>query len=970
MIQLEYDYIERTLTQAGYDVTLLRGEHEIVSHLMKLVTPIHWLPVELLVLVFSFVPDEQFENLTQTCHKWKDVALSMLAPLKLTSWTSFDEVETLLYRGNGLLSVTIDPLSDVKDHPIGLLETDRYAALVFAASTSLSRWRTLEIISLPDSQQINALFGEQGNTIDTVSMNSLKSLSIPMHHDTSSFLDRLLPSIGATISDHLTHMNICSAQSMSYLAQSHCARLFTHLTSFKCFLPRTDEVIDILPHFRHLESLDVSGFRFPTYAADVELRLAKTLRQISLSGVSVGWMSHREFPQLESCTIISPPVSDTIPITSIPRGKKLVFEGPRFDPIRKFHIPTACALTLRSTQWCKSRGNEQLSRLWGAVPNEGILNPTSLHLHVNCGNDQLLQALCFMPVLKELVLELDRPTALGRRFFMGFLTPTSEITCPRTRAGKSRAELRVCPLLEVMGLKYRRWFRPGEVNEIPALVAMAHSDARDRKVRIWVEKSIADQERVEIGRTEISATALYSLGLLRFVNGKKPPSRVVNEMVKASLAVLNPMGFKFNDAETMIHFSPSIYPCVFQHLRVFSLRTDIDQRVLLQAVPHFEHLEEMHLKRFSPSSPNPHLPLLRTLKKMQLGTTSLPWMEGCIFVKLADVAIGHIEKDASGQFQCVRVPMCKSASFPQSLSSELISGFKMPCLLNLQLHRQDSDQTGAWHCPSTLQFKLHTASFYCVRPEVLRDFLALQPDLEVLQIKGLMHPCQSARGLTIVLDSLVSCQNVSSPDDLDQSNQETLRQELHFCPKLRELKLELADKWGREWQQEYEQECAQVQDIKWKRQHEGRLLLLMWQAAEAFVRMREEQGEQDMREEQDVQSVQAEREFLELHRSLPQGWRETQLEPWKGLQIPAWEQVKRERACARVWMQEVKLRLGFESANWESSGLRLCHNLMVRRKANGCPLQRCQITVGSWQMEITGESAGMPGLKFLDVGDV
>ena len=942
IIELEYGYIERTLTQAGDDVTLLRGEYDIVSHLTGLVTPIYWLPVELLGLVFSFVPDDQFENLMRTCHKWREIALSMLAPLKLTSWTSLEEVKAILDRGNGLLSVTIDPLSDAKDRPIGSLETERYVALVLVASTSVLRWRNLDILSLPDPQQTNALFGEKSHTVDTVPMNRLRSLSIPTHHDTSPFLDRLLPSIGATISDQLTNMHICSAQAMSYLAQLHCAKAFTSLTSFKCFLPRTDEVIDILPHFRQLESLNVSGFRFPTYAADVELPLAKTLRKISMNGVPIGWMSHRDFPQLESCIIISPPVPDTIPITSIPGCRELVFEGPRFDPIRRFRISTTCTLTLRSTQWSKSRGNWQLSQLWGAVPNEEIFRPMSLHLHLTCGSEQLLRALSFMPELKELVLELDRPTALGRQFFMGFLTPTPQTTCPRKRAGVSRAPLRVCPLLEVMGLKYRRWFRPGEVNEMPALVALTYLDARDRKIRIWVEKSLANQERVEIGRTlQISASNMCSLGLLQFVNGEPPPSRAVTTMIEASMGVLNPMSIKFNDAETMIHFSPSIYACVFQHLRAFSLCIDIDQGVLLKAVAHFERLKEVYLRRFIPSSPHPHLALLRTLKKMQLGTTSLSWMEGCTFIKLEDVEIEHIEKDDSDQFQCVRMPMCKSASLPLSLSSELLRGFEMPRLLNLRLHHSDSDQTRILHCLSTQQFRLHTASFHCVRSGVLQDFLAMQPDLEVLEIKGLVYPCESARGLRIVLDILVGCQNASSPDDLDQSNQGTLRRKLDFCPKLKELKLELANEWDRKWEQEWEQEWEQVQDTKRQRRHIGRLLSLVQQEAEA-------------REwEWDVQEVQEEMGWLEHQQNCPWELREIQWDALKQRKGPAWKQGKRERTCARVWMQELKVRLRFENANWETSGPRLCQKFLKRRREKGCPLRRCQIAIGSWQIEIT-----------------
>jgi len=257
---------------------------------------------------------------------------------------------------------------------------------------------------------------------------------------------------------------------------------------------------------------------------------------MSLRAVPIGWMNHREFLRLESCTIISSPASDTVPIASLPLCTKLKFEGPCFGAIKKFHIPTACTLTLRSSQWSKWRGNGQLSHLWGAAPREGLLHPTSLHLHLTCSSEQLLRALCFMPELKELELELDRPTSLGRCFFIRF-SLSSRISQPH---GKSAKPLRACPSLEVLRLKYRRWFRPGESNELPALVAMAHVDKRDPKLRIWVEKGAADEDRVHMDSTKLSASVLHSLCLLRITNRGQPHSQVVKETVEASLAILNP----------------------------------------------------------------------------------------------------------------------------------------------------------------------------------------------------------------------------------------------------------------------------------------------------------------------------------------------------------------------------------------------------------------------------------------------
>jgi hypothetical protein len=460
-IQLEYCYIERKLVQAHRDITILQKEYEMAISLVTL--SIHQLPVELLREIFSFILDEKnpdIDALMQTCHQWKEIVSSMWAALKLATWTSVNRVKDVLGEGNRPLGVTIDSSSDAVDRSIDSLETERYAALMLAVSTSISRWRTLDIRSLPDPQQTSGFSGEQSHALGPVPMTALRSLSIPIRHDSSWFLDLLLPSIGATASVWLTDIHLCSVQTMLFLAQPDCVQVFNYLTLFKCFLPRMGEVVDILLHFRQLEILDVSGLRFPAYDSDAELPLAKTLRQMSLRATSIDWMNHREFLRLELCTIVSP-LPGPLPIPSLPLCTELHFEGPCFDPIKKFHIPTPCALRLRSIQWSNSRGNGQLSRLWGANPSEGVIRPMFLHLHLVYSSEQLLQALCFMPDLKELVLELNRPTALGSRFFTGLLPLSLQTPQPCKLVGKSKDLLWVGPSLGVLGLKYRRWFRSG-----------------------------------------------------------------------------------------------------------------------------------------------------------------------------------------------------------------------------------------------------------------------------------------------------------------------------------------------------------------------------------------------------------------------------------------------------------------------------------------------------------------------------
>ena len=88
---------------------------------------------ELLMLIFTFILDEQsldnIDTLMHTCHKWQGIVSSMLADLKLATWTPFNKVKNILYSRNMLLLVTIDPSSDAKDCPQDLLQSlqTRYA---------------------------------------------------------------------------------------------------------------------------------------------------------------------------------------------------------------------------------------------------------------------------------------------------------------------------------------------------------------------------------------------------------------------------------------------------------------------------------------------------------------------------------------------------------------------------------------------------------------------------------------------------------------------------------------------------------------------------------------------------------------------------------------------------------------------------------------------------------------------------
>ena len=906
-IQLEYDHIIRILARARFDTTMLRTQYEVAVSLTRLIAPIHWLPVELLESIFSLIPDEQnhkIDTLMHTCRRWKAVISSIWSPLKLGTWTPLDKVKAILDGENGLVSVTIDPSSDAMDRPIGSLETEQYAALMLVASTSTSRWRTLDILSLPDLRQDNAPFGDQSHTMRAVPMNHLRSLSVSIRHDSSRFLDLLLPSIGATTSVQLKDMHLRSVQVMLYLAQPHCAQVFNHLTSFRCFLPRTDAVVEVLPHFWHLEILEVSGLRFPTYSADIELPLTKTLRRMSLRMVPISWMNNRNFLRLEFCTIDSPLETESAPITNLPLCGELYFNGLRFDALTYFCVPPFCHLTLCSPQWNKSRGNDQLSHLWGAS-NGGALQPTSLHLHLTCSSEQLLQALCFMPQLKELVLKLDHPTALGDRFFKGFLRCTSQSTEPP----------QPCPLLEVLGLKYQRWFRQGEPNEMPALVTMALLDKRDRK--IWVETGRGDQERIHINSSQISTSMLCSLGLLQLIDGVEPPSELVDDVIRA-LTILSPVNITFSHRKTMMHLSPSIYYCLFRRLRNFALHADVDQGEVFNVLAHFERLEGLYMATLSPSSSQPHLPFLRTLKRLQLGTTSLFWMEGCTFTKLEALEIQRITEEVHGQFQRVQMPMCKFASLPRSLSSASLNVFQMPQLHKLDLHGLDWSQESVY--PAIQQFKLQTASFCFTNSLALQDILEVQPELEVLEIRESESADARIEMLPELLSILPEPYKMSSCDSLNHSGLSVGRpgEEMLLCPRLKELKLTLVE--DQEW--ELVEELARVRREEHELQEQKRKELQGWQ-------WRPEEREMQQKQKRRHANV-GEMELL-----------------WGHKQVGVLEWVEK-----RILALELALALEQERRSMRGEYIRLCQKFMRYRMIKGYPLHRCQLAWGSHRTEI------------------
>jgi len=311
----------------------------------------------------------------------------------------------------------------------------------------------------------------------------------------------------------------------------------------------------------------------------------------------------------------------------------------------------------------------------------------------------------------------------------------------------------------------------------------------DRKIDVWVERGACDQERLHIDSIQLSASVLCSLGLLRLFNAVEPPTQVVRDVIQIFQAALNRQYTKSCPWEAMIHTSPATYSCLFQQLRSFSLDFGVDQRMLSEALPHFSCLEDVYTETLSLPSPQPHLRLLRTLKRMELGTTSLAWMEGCTFTKLEKLFIRKIEGQL--RVRCIQMPVCRIASVPQSIPSDLLRAFQMPQLHTLNLHlrywrpeRAYIPPEGVILCPSIKQFRLHTASFCFMGSALLRDAMATQPELEVLEIEWKFEADEA--GLLMFLEEPYTAYD-RGHCDIDAG---LPKQGSYICPKLKELKLQ------------------------------------------------------------------------------------------------------------------------------------------------------------------------------------
>jgi hypothetical protein len=469
----------------------------LVQHygqLLLLVTPIYRLPVEILREVFYYTLEDSLSPgaLMPVCRLWCNVLErmpSLWSYLELKTWTKLDSVKLILNRaGDEALDVVIHTEKDWPEIRRGEIP---YEGLALAAGRA-SSWKTLIVNSLPKTGQL----GNQAMRAYLISffgspMTQLHSLTVASAAESSPLFQPLLQNISTVLSMSLKVLDTTSPSALYYLLDpQRASTIFHSLTTLKARLTKLmDEPINLLPHLKHLEILEIRNVRLPIYQNDSDIPCVHTLRHLPLHAVSVQWMGGRTFPQLESCTIIHPssrydclPLSVDLPICTI-----LVFESQWIVPLRNLRAPQVRSLTIKSNEWSSLQVSQQVIHVCRLALG-AVLKPQSLHLTIRWRDNVLIWVLRLLDGLQELYLYLPRPSALGWRVFQALLAtpPENIIYSPKESfhgwiIGNSEWKSVICPRLRVLRFNYQRWFRKNEGSYIiPPLVAVGVSRSRTK----------------------------------------------------------------------------------------------------------------------------------------------------------------------------------------------------------------------------------------------------------------------------------------------------------------------------------------------------------------------------------------------------------------------------------------------------------------------------------------------------------
>ena len=509
------------------EVSFLQGRISFLekenSKSQSFLAPIRRLPTELLAEILTITIESHGQNrfdMMSVCRSWRATVLSMAriwSQLRIRPMTSREQVEFVVERTRQVpLEMSIDSESIYPPYRLLREGETAYGGFAFAMKT-MSRWRSLTIKIFPSEEDIIAATGgERTNLMSAGPLEKLEIFKIAGLCEPSASFDQLLDHIATTSTPRLKHVELASPNVIWLLADQKYRAFFNHLTHFKVDVREMKDPADILPYFENLQVLEAYRLHLPMYPHNVDLPVVRTLRRMSTKIVSVQWMSGRTFPALEDCTIIWPHHPEALRAqggVDLPVCTQFVYDDHLIEPISDFRLPKVDKMVVRNEAWNKPRGSTQLASVWGEPVNPKWLKPRVLHLNTQCHDQHLINALQLHPDLEELVLGLVRPDGLGKKFFNTMtarrLKAVSSSSGPHSGstqsngASSSHLVAPLIPKLKVFGVRYRRWIKENEKDEItPLLEKIIQSREKTeiplQSVKFWPTKDTPEEEATEL----------------------------------------------------------------------------------------------------------------------------------------------------------------------------------------------------------------------------------------------------------------------------------------------------------------------------------------------------------------------------------------------------------------------------------------------------------------------------------------
>jgi hypothetical protein len=517
-MSLAQESVQAEVSDIQKRISFLEQEN---SKSQSFLAPIRRLPIELLAEIFTITITHHGQNpfhMIQICRSWRATILGMArvwCHLKLRPSTAPEYVEFVAERTKQVsLEVEINTNGTTHSSNGFKGRVGLYNGIALALKT-MPRWRALTLVGFPgESDVIGATQGGSTMTFEQP-LEKLESLKITGPCEMSGPFSQFLHTLTKTSTEKLIHVEIETPNVIWSLSSPCYQHFFSRLRYFKVDVREMRDPADILPYFENLEVLEAYRLHLPSYPREMDLPIVRTLKRMSIKIVSVQWMSGRTFPALEDCTIVWPHHPETLQAgggVDLPVCTQFTYDDHLIEPMSEFRLPKLDKLVVRNEAWNKPRGSTQLASVWGESATPKWLTPRVLHLDTQCHDQYLINALQQLPDLEELVLGLVRPDGLGKKFFNHMVArklkgasssgPASGSAHPNG-ASSSQLVAPLLPKLKVFGVRYRRWIREKEKDEITPLLekiieSRAKTDVPLQSVKFWPTKEIPDEGATEM----------------------------------------------------------------------------------------------------------------------------------------------------------------------------------------------------------------------------------------------------------------------------------------------------------------------------------------------------------------------------------------------------------------------------------------------------------------------------------------